>query len=201
MAWQISGQYMETCSCTFLCPCITTNLAGMPTEGNCQAALGLHIDKGSKDGVSLDGLNLVMLLESQGPMGAGNMTVGLIVDDTASQGQVDAIAEIAAGKVGGPMAMLAPLVGRFAGVERAPVTITRDGNSWSVRAGGLIDQACDALPNMDGQPIYLDNVSHPMNSRLGLAKATRSNFDAFGIQWSDDTGTRNGHFAPFSWSG
>lgn len=83
MAWQISGQYMETCSCTFLCPCITTNLAGTPTEGNCQAALGLHIDKGSKDGVSLDGLNLVVLLESQGPMGAGNMTVGLIVDDGA----------------------------------------------------------------------------------------------------------------------
>ncbi len=201
MAWQISGQYMETCSCTFLCPCIITNLAGTPTEGNCQAALGLHIDKGSKDGVSLDGLDLVVLLESQGPMGAGNMTVGLIVDDGASQAQVDAIAEIAGGKVGGPMAMLAPLVGRFAGVERAPVKVTRSGNTWSAKAGELIDETCEAITNMDGQPLYLDNASHPMNSRLGLAKATRSNFDAFGIKWSDDTGTRNGHFAPFSWSG
>ena len=201
MAWQISGQYMETCSCTFLCPCITTNLAGTPTEGDCQAALGLRIDKGSKDGVSLDGLKLVMLLESHGPMGAGNMTVGLIVDDAASQEQVDAIAEIAGGKAGGPMAMLAPLVGNFAGVQRAPVTFTQDGNTWSVRAGDSIDQACEALTNMDGQPTYLDNVSHPMNSRLGLAKATRSRFDAFGIRWQDDTGSRNGHFAPFSWSG
>ena len=201
MAWQISGQYMETCSCTFLCPCITSNLAATPTEGNCQAALGLHIDKGSKDGVSLDGVDLVVLLESQGPMGAGNMTVGLIVDDGASQQQVDAIAAIAGGQAGGPMAMLAPLVGRFAGVQRAPVKITREGNSWSVRAGELIDEACEAMANMDGQPMYIDNVSHPMNSRLGLARATRSHFDAFGIRWKDDTGTRNGHFAPFSWSG
>jgi len=201
MAWQISGQYMETCSCTFLCPCITSNLAATPTEGDCQAALGLHIDKGNKDGVALDGVNLVMLLESHGPMGAGDMTVGLIVDDAASQEQVDAIGEIASGKVGGPMAMLAPLVGRFAGVERAPVSFTQQGNSWSVRAGELIDQTCDAVANMDGQPTYLDNVSHPMNSRLGLARAARSRFDAFGIRWSDETGTRNGHFAPFSWAG
>lgn len=201
MAWQISGQYMETCSCTFLCPCITSNLAATPTEGNCQAALGLHVDKGSKDGVSLDGLDLIVLLESQGPMGAGNMTVGLIVDDGASQEQADAIAEIASGKAGGPMAMLAPLVGRFAGVERAPVTITQNGNTWSARAGELIDETCEAMTNMDGVPLYLDNASHPMSSRLGLAKATRSRFDAFGIRWDDDTGTRNGHFSPFSWSG
>lgn len=201
MAWQISGRYMETCSCTFLCPCITSKLAAKPTEGDCQAALGLHIDKGNKDGVALDGLNLVMLLESHGPMGAGDMTVGLIVDDAASQEQVDAIGEIASGKAGGPMAMLAPLVGRFAGVERAPVSFTQEGNSWSVRAGELIDQTCEAVANMDGQPTYLDNVSHPMNSRLGLARASRSAFDAFGIRWKDESGSRNGHFAPFSWAG
>ena len=33
--WQISGEYMETCNCTMLCPCITSNLAATPTEGDC----------------------------------------------------------------------------------------------------------------------------------------------------------------------
>ena len=55
MAWQISGEYMETCNCAFLCPCIVTNLQGRPTEGDCKAALGMHIETGNKDGVSLDG--------------------------------------------------------------------------------------------------------------------------------------------------
>jgi hypothetical protein len=32
-----------------------------------------------------------------------------------------------------------------------------------------------------------------------LARATRSHIHAFGIDWEDDTGKRNGHFAPFRW--
>lgn len=47
----------------------------------------------------------------------------------------------------------------------------------------------------------MDNTAHLVNSRLSLAKATRSLFNVFGIQWNDSTGTRNGHFAPFAWAG
>jgi hypothetical protein len=192
---------METCNCTLLCPCITSNLAATPTEGDCKAALGMHIDKGSKDGVSLDGMDFMMILQSKGPMGAGNMTVGLVVDSSASAAQVDAITAIASGAAGGPMAMLAPLVGNFAGVERAKVEVRQDGDKWFARAGDLIDESCEALLNMDGKVMALDNVSHPVNSRLALARAKKSIFKVFGIEWNDSSGTRNGHFAPFAWSG
>src|SRR5206468_2528024 len=72
MSWQISGQYAETCNCTMLCPCITSNLTATPTEGDCKAALGLRVEKGSKDGVALDGVSFLVVLQSKGPMGAGN---------------------------------------------------------------------------------------------------------------------------------
>ena len=201
MAWQISGQYMETCNCAFLCPCIVTNLQGTPTEGNCKAALGMHIESGSKDGVSLSGISFITLLESKGPMGAGNMTVGLIIDSAASNAQVEAITAIASGAAGGPMAMMAPLVGKFAGVERAKVTISHDGEKWTASAGDLLDETCEGVLNMEGKPLAIDNASHPVNSRLALARAVRSVFNAFGIRWKDESGTRNGHYAPFSWSG
>jgi hypothetical protein len=73
----------------------------------------------------------------------------------------------------------------------------------SPKAGDLIDQACEgvagaARPN---EPLHLDNTAHPVNARLALAKATRSIFNAFGVQWKDTSGTRNGHFAPFAWTG
>lgn len=201
MAWQISGRYMETCNCAFLCPCIVTNLQGQPTEGDCKAALGMHIESGSKDGVSLAGVDFITVLQSKGPMGAGDMAVGLIIDSAASDAQVEAITAIASGAAGGPMAMMAPLVGRFLGVERASVSIATEGEKWSVRAGNLIDQACEGVLNMEGRPLVLDNASHPVNSRLALAKAVRAMFSVFGIQWKDDSGTRNAHYAPFSWSG
>ena len=62
--WRIEGQYMETCNCNFLCPCITSNLMARPTEGDCKAAVAMRIDKGEKDGVKLDGLSFIVLMHS-----------------------------------------------------------------------------------------------------------------------------------------
>lgn len=202
MSWHISGEYMETCNCAFLCPCISSNLAARPTEGDCKAAIAMRIDEGEKDGVQLGGLSFLVMLQSQGPMAAGNMTVGLIVDERADDRQAEAIGAIASGQAGGPMAALAPLVGRMAGMERSPIRFEIDGLKRSARAGERVDQACEGVPGADPQEaICLDNTTHPVNRRLYLGKATRSRFSAFGIDWDDSTGTRNGHFAPFAWSG
>jgi hypothetical protein len=202
-SWQISGQYMETCNCALLCPCITSNLTARPTEGDCKAAVAMRIDKGSKDGVQLDGLAFVVMLHSPGPMAQGNITVGLIIDQSASDSQVAAITAIATGAEGGPMAALVPLVGRVAGIERRPIQFEAKGLSRVMRAGDLVDQACEGIVSMTNpdEAICVDNTGHPVNKRLSVAKATRSIFHAFGIDWNDTTGTRNGHFAPFAWTG
>ena len=200
-SWNIKGQYMETCSCTLLCPCIWSNLTARPTEGACEAAVALHIDEGEMDGIKLDDLSFVIMLHSPGAMGEGNMTVGLIVDDAANDRQVDAIRSIATGEAGGPMAALAPLVGKVAGLEKRPIQFTQQGLNYSLKAGELVDQACEGLESAvrPGESIGIDNVAHPVNTRLSLAKATRSKFHAFGVDWEDASGTRNGHFAPFDW--
>ena len=199
--FSIKGQYMETCNCTLLCPCIWSNLTARPTEGACDAAVAMRIDQGRKDDVKLDGLAFIVMLHSPGPMAQGNLTVGLIVDEAANDQQVDAIRSIATGEAGGPMASLAPLVGKVAGIEKRPIRFTQQGLDLSVTAGELVDQACEGLESAvkPGEAISIDNVAHPVNSRLSLAKATRSKFHAFGIDWEDMTGTRNGHFAPFAW--
>ena len=201
--WRIAGQYMETCNCTFVCPCLSSNLAATPSEGDCKAAVAMKIDKGEKDGVKLDGLAFIVLLHSPKAMGDGNITAGLIIDQRADDKQVEAISAIATGAAGGPMAALAPLVVRVAGVEKRPIRFEKDGLNFRVTAGELIDQACEGVPGpaRPGEPIYLDNTGHPVNSRVALAKAVRSRFHAFGIDWEDSSGNRNGHFAPFSWSG
>ena len=182
--WHIEGQYMETCNCAFICPCITSNLTAVPTEGNCKVAIAMKIDKGEKDGVKLDGLSVVAVLYSPGAMAEGNFKVGLIIDENADDAQTAAIGEIISGAAGGPMAALAPLVGEMAGIEKRPITFESSGMTYTVKAGELVDQAIEGVA-----------------SASVLAKATRSSFHAFGIDWDDASGTRNGHFAPFSWAG
>jgi hypothetical protein len=202
MSWKLDGEYMETCNCTFLCPCITSNLTATPTEGDCKVAIAMRVDQGEKDGVKLDGVAFVVAIRSPKAMAEGDLTVGLIVDDRASDAQAEAIGAIATGAAGGPMAALAPLVGRIAGIERRPIRYEADGLRRSVTAGDLVDQACEGLPGADpDSPQFIDNVAHPLSTRLALAKAVRSKFHAFGMDWDDSSGTRNGHFSRFSWSG
>lgn len=202
MAWQISGQYMETCNCAFVCPCITSNLAGRPTEGDCKAAVAMRVDQGVKDGVKLDGVSFIVMLHSPGPMAEGNITVGLIIDDRASDDQAEAIKAIASGSAGGPLAALGPLVGKMAGVERRKIDLSGEGLKWSAKAGDLVEEACEGIPSAANpqEPICLDNTAHPVSSRIALARASRSVFNVFGMQWNDRSGDRNGHFAKFAWS-
>jgi hypothetical protein len=201
--WFIEGQYMETCNCSFLCPCITSNLAALPTEGDCKAAIAMKIEKGEKDGVSLDGLSFIVLMRSPGAMIEGDLKVGLIIDEKADEAQTEAITAIASGAAGGPMEVLAPLVSEMAGIEKRPITLTGDGLKFAAKAGDLIDQEVEGVPSMADEtvPVSLDNTGHPVNPRLALGKATRSIFNAFGISWNDSSGSRNGHFARFAWSG
>ncbi len=198
--WQISGQYMETCNCDFLCPCPLTGMAET-THGYCIFAMAFRIDQGQFDGTSLAGLNFVLIGRTPGAMSEGNWDVGLIADERASQDQQQALAQIVSGQVGGAMANLAPLIGNFLGVEAKPIRFEGQGSSWSVNIPDRLDQAVQGVSGLGGEDLYLDNAGHPANNRLGLAHAQRSQLHAFGIDWEDTSGRNNGHFAPFDWSG
>ncbi len=201
--WQISGEYMETCNCALLCPCITSNLAALPTEGDCKAAVTLRIDKGHKDGVQLDGLSFIVMMHAPGAMGAGNITVGLIVDERASDAQVEAISAIATGAVGGPMAALGPLVGKIAGVERRPIQFDMDGLNRAVRAGDLVDQACEGIPERQRARPGDRGGQHcaPGEQPTVVGQGDSQPVQRLRHQVERLTGTRNGHFAPFAWAG
>jgi hypothetical protein len=198
--WQVSGQYMEACSCDSVCPCPTSGLAARPTKGSCDAGLVFHVERGQYGGTKLDGLSFAVLLHTPGPMIQGNWTVGVILDERASAPQREALTSIASGQGGGPMAALGPLVGRFAGAEAKPIKIEGTGMKRSVSIPGVLDIAVEGIAGAkQDEPIYLDNVGHPAASRLALAKATRSHMHGFGINWDETSGRNNGHFAPFSW--
>ena len=199
MAWNVSGRYMETCNCDFLCPCPTTGLA-KSTHGHCIFAMAFDVERGTFDGLRLDGLKFVVVGSTPGNMVDGGWKVGVIVDEKADERQRAALASIVSGQSGGPMANLAPLMGEFLGVEARPIRFEHEGKRWSVTAGTL-EQELEEVVGLGGQPIALDNVGHPAANRLGLGNAKKSHVHAFGIDWDDTSGGNNGHHAPFAWQG
>lgn len=203
-AWKISGQYYETCSCDFVCPCVPGQLAARPTKGSCTFAMAFQIERGQYGGVALDGLGFIVLGLTPESMDKGNWSVGLIADERASAEQRDAIASIVSGAAGGPMAALSGLVGSFVGVESAPIAFDRNGVKWSVTAAKLVDMAAEGAMGLNPdakEPLHLENTGHPAADRFALAHASKSHVHALGFNWDDVTGRNNGQYAPFAWQG
>jgi hypothetical protein len=203
VTWKISGQYYETCSCDFVCPCILTQLQAKPTKGSCTFAMSFKIDKGTFGDVSLDGLGFVVVGFTPAEMGKGNWTAGVIVDERASVAQRDALVTIASGGAGGPMAALSGMITTFAGVESAPIRFERDGPKWSVNAATFVSMSAEPAMGIDPtatEPLELGNTGHPANSRVSLAHALHSAVNVLGLAWNDDSGRNNGQYAPFTWA-
>jgi hypothetical protein len=201
--WSAKGEYMEACSCDFLCPCIPKNMTTPATHDFCKLAMAFEIHSGSFGGVSLAGVRFVMVAQSQAVMGTGDWISGLVVDSAANDEQVAAVAAIAGGEGGGPLAMFAPLISDFRGVERHAISFEKNGGEVSVKIDGMLDQAVSGVESMSnpGNCIAIDETAHPVNKRLNLASALRNMIKAFGIEWEDNSGSNNGHFASFDWAG
>ena len=201
-SWSISGQYFETCSCDFVCPCITGQMAVRPSKGSCTFAMAMQVESGSFGKVPLEGVAFIVLGFTPAEMGKGNWSVGLVIDERATAEQRDAITAIASGAAGGPMAPLSGLIGKFLGAEQAPIRFDRNGIKFTVKAGNLVDMAAEGAMGIDPaatEPMFIDNTGHPVSSRLALAHASKSHVHALGLTWDDAGGKNNGHFAPFNW--
>src|SRR5881296_1330738 len=161
-SWQVNGQYHETCSCDFVCPCVLGQMAVRPTKGSCTFAMAFQIDRGSYGAVSLDSLGFIVLGFTPEAMGNGNWSLGVIADRRASAEQRDAITAIASGAAGGPMAGLSGLVGKFLGVESASIAFDRQGATWSVKASNLVDMAATGAKGLNpNAELRLENTGHP----------------------------------------
>jgi hypothetical protein len=201
-SWKASGKYYETCSCDFVCPCILQQMSVEPTKGTCTFAMAFQIEKGSFDSTSLDGLGFIVVGLTPEAMVKGNWSVGLVIDERATTEQRDAITAIASGASGGPMAALSGLIGKFLGVESAPIRFEHDGAKWSVTASSLIDMSAQAAMGINPgatEPLQLSNTGHPASDSIALAHAMKSHVDALSVSWNDTSGKNNGQYAPISW--
>ena len=202
MAWKLDGTYFENCNCDWVCPCIVSSLTEPATQDRCRVILIYHVASGRIDGSDVSGLAVAVVADSPRMMTDGNWNLGLIVDAKASQEQADLLAAVFSGQQGGPMAGLAPLVGKVLGVERAPFDYSDDGLRHQARIGDGIDiEVEDFVPpsRAGSEPTRLTGVFHPSGSTLTIAKPVSSRIRAFGMEFHNDG--KSAFSAPFSWEG
>jgi hypothetical protein len=201
--WTIRGEYMESCNCDYLCPCIYTNPQAGVTYDHCIAGLVFRIDVGSAGGTSLDGLSFALVIRSGKVMSDGGWIFAGVVDERADTAQREALAAIVGGEAGGPPAFIREnLVDDFRGVAFKPIEFNLDGLKRSTAIPGVLSFEIEGVAsrNRSGEPFYIDNTGHPAGRRLALARAKELHMHGFGLDLDVVGKGNNGHFASFSWA-
>jgi hypothetical protein len=199
MSWSVEGTYFENCNCTFACPCTVTTFATPATQERCQVVLAFHVSRGQIDGTDVSGRSVAVVADAPAQMLDGNWRVGLLIDDKASKDQVDKLAGVFSGQIGGPMAALAPLIGEVLGIEQKPIDFKDAGHKHHLKIGGEIEiEVEDFVPEGMSEPTKLVGVGHPANSTLTIARPTQSRIKAFGMEFHN--GGKSAFSAPYRWS-
>jgi hypothetical protein len=123
MAWTMSGTYAANCSCRLVCPC---PMDGTPTgpDDQCHGAGVFHIADGSLDDTDLSGVDVALINHFPSNISSGNIRVGIVVGQDASDEQMSALERIFKGEEGGPFGELSALYGEWLGAERGAITFS-----------------------------------------------------------------------------
>ena len=197
MSWNVSGQYFEACNCEAACPCV---FLSPPTEDDCTALVGWHIDEGEFEGTTLDGLNVALAVRSPGHMAQVEWQAALYFDDRASDAQSKALAAIFSGQAGGHPERLASHIGEVLGAGSASITFETEADGTSMTIAGIADVAITAAAGQGDARISVEN--HPLAIAPGfaavVARSERLTYDDHGMQWN--LAEKNGFYSPFEYA-
>jgi hypothetical protein len=152
--YQLEGTLLEVCSCNTLCPCW---IGEDPDNGTCDTVIAYNLTSGKIRGVDVSGLSIVNVGHIPGNVLDGNWRIAVYVDDRASDEQMEAMLDAFNGKLGGPLADLAGLVGEVVSVERAPISHTIVDGAGTLNVGDKVDCAMHPYRGPDGSITTLNN--------------------------------------------
>jgi hypothetical protein len=183
--YQLTGTLLEVCSCETLCPCW---IGEDPDHGTCESVVAYQISEGRVRGVDVSGLTLVDVCQIPGNVLEGNWRVVVFVDERATDEQVEALLDAFTGKLGGPLADLAGLVGEVVAVERVPIEHSILDGAGTLKIGDKVECSMQPYRGPDGSITTLNNsiFSTVPGSPAYVSKSDHQKIDIpeHGYQWS-----------------
>ena len=146
--YYLQGTLLEACSCGVLCPCW---IGEDPDGGKCDAVVAYKFDSGTISGIDVSGLSLVNVCAIPGNvLVANSWRIAMFIDERATDEQMQAILDAYGGKLGGPLADIAGLVGEVVSVERAPISHEIRGGTGVLTVGEVVSAQMKPYLGPDG---------------------------------------------------
>lgn len=195
--WEIKGLSVSTCNCDYGCPC---QFNALPTHGDCRAAMGMRIDEGHFNDVSLDGVTWVGLFAWPKAIHEGNGEAQVIVDESATDEQRQALLTILSGQETEPGATIFNVFASTLTTMHEPrfLPISWDADLDSRRAHfaveGVVDAKATPIVNAATGAEHRARVTLPTGFEYNEAEYASSTVTAPGPV-SLDTENAHAHFA------
>jgi hypothetical protein len=184
--YNLQGTLLEACSCNVLCPCW---IGEDPDSGNCLSFVAYHFERGEINGVDVSNLSMVNVCQIPGNvLVPKSWKVLVLMDEKATDEQMQAMLDAYSGKLGGPLADLSQLVGEVIGVEKVPIQHEVFQGAGELKAGDYVVAAMAPYKSGEGTTTTLrDSIFSTIpGSPAYVSKATyhRVNIPKFGLNWS-----------------
>ncbi len=198
--WALRGRAHEYCNCDFGCGC---NFGGFPSskDGSYRAFVGFEVAKGSAGDVDLSGVKCAAVLDWPKAIHQDNGKCAFVVDPATTDAQVEMLAQIFTGKLGGmPWEILGPTF-EVVGLAKAKITVEGQGRKRTFRAEGGGEGRGDTFKNPVTGEEHLANIELPTGfiwkrgecgvgthraSSSGVSVAAeKSNWIMFEFDWSN----------------
>jgi len=195
--WTMKGRVLIACNCDWGCPC---NVNALPTKGNCEGGWTWEIEDGAVGDVKLNGLYLSLYADWPKAIHEGNGKAAFIVDPATSDKQVEALAQIFTGKLGGmPWEVLGPTF-EVVGLTKAKITVEGSGRSSTFRIEGIGEARGDTLKNPVTGEDHIVNVDLPTGFIWKKGEVGQGTFHAAAAGLSVDFQKTNWIYYQYDWS-
>ncbi len=147
VGWRLTGDEVAACNCAWGCPC---QFDAPPTRGSCHGIAAWAVREGHFGATRLDGVRFAWICSWPGPIHEGNGTRLLIVDESASPAQRQALIALHDGTAGGALfEIFATVCPHVQETVFAPVAIEidRERRRAIVRVPSLLESRTEPIRN------------------------------------------------------
>jgi hypothetical protein len=185
MAWNLSGEFVETCSCNMLCPCWYGKAELMVMDqGWCGTSILVRVREGDYEGTNLSGQSAVVGLFFPGPtLFDGNGTGRIYIDDRATADQQGALEKILQGQSGGGMEVPASLLSNWLPTKRSKITVDAQNGKIQAIIGGDGEMVSQRLINDLGNKMTMQDAAFALAFQFEGHSADLAPSD--GTSWND----------------
>jgi hypothetical protein len=197
--WALKGRGYEYCNCNFGCGC---NFGGFPSskDGSCHALVGMEITEGQCGDVDLGNLKCAAILSWPKAIHEGNGKCVFIVEPSTTDAQVDALAKIFSGSLGGmPWELLGPTL-EVVGLHKVPITIEGEGRKATFKIEGIGEGRGLPFKNPVTGEEHLANVDLPDGFIRKLGQCGEGSFKASADGVSVEGEKTNWIFYEYDWT-